>query len=597
MSDSNTSRTDDASLALCLSGGGLRATLFHLGVIQSLRAARRGDRSALESIGEIYSVSGGSILAAHLVLNWEKYCGSEDDFQSMAKQIRALAYRDIRNRVVRRWIGSILLVLPRLLGRGSRTYWLEREYESLYRGAKLKDLAGDDTRTRPRLHILSTSFKSGEMCSFSAGRFEISKLARDDRPLQSDGAPAESIRVAFAVTASSAFPPMFPPLRLSERMLDKVEVSDLQGVIDLSDGGVYDNLGAEKLIHDKATGQSRADAVVLSNAGASFRTEQNASLWDIVSRNVRASDIMMRRVADNTDHRIALTGMQLVDIRIRAEADESGLDSETQKKLNKIRTDLDRFPPLLADMLIVHGHAVGLRMLRKAGFEARGSEPMRPQASAKRLGDEAEYAARRAAITLGASDWTTYALSAFVLALFTALFWSAATSRLTYLLAEQQETDLKAAQIARIAAAEERATNESQLRERLDVERKTLLTENEGLKAKLEAMGKPVAQPGKDNADYQVWIQFAGSLTREQMKEFGRSVQRKWPNAPGAQRGGERIASAAGKREVRYGDRDDEDAAQRLTADIVATGLVPSMETPKFIKGISPRSLEIWVSP
>ena len=49
-------------LGLALSGGGFRATLFHLGVVRFLR-----DAGALQNITEIASVSGGSILAAQAI--------------------------------------------------------------------------------------------------------------------------------------------------------------------------------------------------------------------------------------------------------------------------------------------------------------------------------------------------------------------------------------------------------------------------------------------------------------------------------------------------------------------------------------------------
>mgnify|MGYP005712028547 CR=1 FL=1 len=64
-------------LGLALSGGGFRATLYHLGVIRYLR-----DIGALQEVSDIASVSGGSILAAHLVLNWDKYTGDEDEFSA-----------------------------------------------------------------------------------------------------------------------------------------------------------------------------------------------------------------------------------------------------------------------------------------------------------------------------------------------------------------------------------------------------------------------------------------------------------------------------------------------------------------------------------
>src|SRR5688500_903236 len=86
-------------IALCLSGGGLRATYFHLGTIKALR--RLG---LLDKVTNIVSVSGGSILAAHLVLNWNKYCGSDADFKEIEQKIRDFAARDLRGRVIRRWI-------------------------------------------------------------------------------------------------------------------------------------------------------------------------------------------------------------------------------------------------------------------------------------------------------------------------------------------------------------------------------------------------------------------------------------------------------------------------------------------------------------
>jgi len=55
-------------IALCLSGGGFRATLFHLGVVAAFRQLGR-----LGEVGVISCVSGGSIIGAHLALNWHRY--------------------------------------------------------------------------------------------------------------------------------------------------------------------------------------------------------------------------------------------------------------------------------------------------------------------------------------------------------------------------------------------------------------------------------------------------------------------------------------------------------------------------------------------
>lgn len=76
---------------------------FHLGVIRFLRDAGLGP-----SISHITAVSGGSILAAHLVLNWDRYSGSTEAYEEAASEVVRFGQLDVRNRIVRR----ILLGLP-----------------------------------------------------------------------------------------------------------------------------------------------------------------------------------------------------------------------------------------------------------------------------------------------------------------------------------------------------------------------------------------------------------------------------------------------------------------------------------------------------
>ena len=85
-------------VGLALSGGGFRATLYHLGVVRYLR-----DSHLLNQVSHITSVSGGSIMAAHLVLNWQRYTGSERDYDEAAAELLDFVRLDVRNRVVRRF--------------------------------------------------------------------------------------------------------------------------------------------------------------------------------------------------------------------------------------------------------------------------------------------------------------------------------------------------------------------------------------------------------------------------------------------------------------------------------------------------------------
>ena len=57
----------EPGIALCLSGGGYRAMIFHLGVLWRLYEA-----ASLKSLKRISSVSGGSITSAALALAWSK---------------------------------------------------------------------------------------------------------------------------------------------------------------------------------------------------------------------------------------------------------------------------------------------------------------------------------------------------------------------------------------------------------------------------------------------------------------------------------------------------------------------------------------------
>src|SRR3954447_23561882 len=149
-------------IGLALSGGGFRAGLYHLGLVRFLR-----DGGILPRITQITSVSGGSIFAAHLVLNWDRYNGSPGEFDAAASEFLTFMRLDARTGIARRF----LLALPlrgvrRLLGlsnrRLTRTGLLEYYYERyLYGDTSLFELP-----ERPALYLLSTNLNEGCLCSF-----------------------------------------------------------------------------------------------------------------------------------------------------------------------------------------------------------------------------------------------------------------------------------------------------------------------------------------------------------------------------------------------------------------------------------------------
>src|SRR5262249_1622314 len=121
-------------IGLALSGGGFRATLYHLGLVRFLR-----DAGILPLVSHITSVSGGSIFAAHLGLHWDRYNGSASEFEAAASELLEFVRLDVRNRILRRFpLGFPLRGGRRLLGLSnrklSRTGLLEHHYEKFLYG-------------------------------------------------------------------------------------------------------------------------------------------------------------------------------------------------------------------------------------------------------------------------------------------------------------------------------------------------------------------------------------------------------------------------------------------------------------------------------
>ena len=193
-------------IGLALSGGGFRATLYHLGLVRFLH-----DAGILPKVTHISAVSGGSIFAAHLALHWARYSGSDNEFDAAAGELLAFIQLDVRNRILRRYPFCFALRGPRrLLGYSnrklSRTGLLEWHYEQyLYGDTSLFQLP-----EHPRLHILATNLSEGGVCSFNRdGLWTIRRAAGPG--FRIDKIPIGLATVPMAVAASSAFPGFFPP--------------------------------------------------------------------------------------------------------------------------------------------------------------------------------------------------------------------------------------------------------------------------------------------------------------------------------------------------------------------------------------------------
>src|SRR2546422_4279855 len=223
---------DDKLSGLAMSGGGFRATLFHLGTLWRLN-----ELAYLPKVDRISSVSGGSITSGVLGVHWSKLewaSGIATNFQDeIVKPLRAFCG---------------LLIDGPAIAEGAILPWkdISRIVEDEYRKHLFGPATLQDLPDQPRFIFNATNFTTGVDFRFSkpyAGDYRIGQV------------PAPAFSVALAVTASSAFPPFLSPVirDVDPNLFKKVSGADLYDNVDyrkrlfLTDGGVYDNLGLETL--------------------------------------------------------------------------------------------------------------------------------------------------------------------------------------------------------------------------------------------------------------------------------------------------------------------------------------------------------------
>jgi len=245
----------EPGIALCLSGGGYRAMVFHLGALWRLN-----EFGYLPKLTRISSVSGGSITAGVLGCKWSNLAfdasGVGQRFDAEVVQL----VRDLASRTIDE--GSILggVFLPGSIS--DRVADAYRKY--LFGTATLQDLPADP----PRFVFNATNVQSGALWRFSRPFMADYRVGLVKNP---------TVELAVAVAASSAFPPVLSPLKMELKARDYQQPSGqksedlhfghyLTDVV-LTDGGVYDNLGLE-------TAWKRYRTVLVSDGGGKLAAEE-----------------------------------------------------------------------------------------------------------------------------------------------------------------------------------------------------------------------------------------------------------------------------------------------------------------------------------
>lgn len=337
--------------ALCLSGGGYRAMLFHVGVLWRLN-----DAGMLPTLERVSSVSGGSITAAALALHWDELDFGDDQVgrgyvDRVVQPLRGLAGTGVD-------VGSVLV------GALNPFRSASDKVAKAYRKHVFGDATLQDLPDHPRFVINATNMESGVLMRFSKPYLADYRVGRVLAP---------TVPLATAVAASSAFPPFLSPCTVDlsdqEWVTDRgndLAGDDYRGEIRLSDGGVYDNLGLE-------TAWKTYDTILVSDAGGRMRPEPDPHAdWprhvlrvlQVIDNQVRS--LRKRQVVEafrRGDRKGVYVGIRS-DPQDYQVTDRIPVDRAVAVRLADTPTRLDGMPDRLQEELINWGYAItdtGLR--------------------------------------------------------------------------------------------------------------------------------------------------------------------------------------------------------------------------------------------
>jgi len=252
---------------LALSGGGVRALLFHYGAL-----LRINELGHLREIDRISSVSGGSWAAGFLACVWKRLewdgTGRATNLEGLlGPMVMRLASLPLDVPIV------ALGIIPGVSPANILARILDRVF---FRGMTLQDLPAPGEG--PRFVFNTTDLATGTDFRMSRPYMGSYRLGLVRNP---------TTKVATAAAASAAFPPLISPLvlRLDPDQFEDVpgadlhDRRDLQAKVALVDGGAYDNLALEPI-----TGRCRV--LLVSDAGGNLGIAPPSWKWGLWSLQV-----------------------------------------------------------------------------------------------------------------------------------------------------------------------------------------------------------------------------------------------------------------------------------------------------------------------
>jgi predicted acylesterase/phospholipase RssA len=404
-------------VGLALSGGGFRASLFHIGVL-----ARLAELDMLRHVEVLSCVSGGSIIGALYYLKVRALLESKPDNEITREDYLKLVHDMDEEFTAMIQHNPRMQVFSKLAQFGQRTEEMGKLLDTTLYGPAAGLKYGDRPELRslkiyppltsgelrlpreqrspfipkydnwqrghkvPILIINATTLNTGHNWQFTATFMgespnqitpEVDGNERLRRMYFDEKMPDEhrKLPLGLAVAASAAVPGLFRPVQLAGLYKDR----DIQ----LADGGVHDNQGIGGLLEQDCT------VILVSDASGQFVTERQPSRFE-TSVLLRSNSTLMARVREleyreltarkeasllrdflfvHLKKDLAVDPVDWLDCDLTKESPESegippesdkptryGVRADVQNLLAGIRTDLDVFSEAEAYALMASGY-------------------------------------------------------------------------------------------------------------------------------------------------------------------------------------------------------------------------------------------------
>ena len=254
------------NIGISLSGGGVRAAAFHLGVLEKLN-----ELDILKNVEVISCVSGGSIVGAFYLLH-------KNDFSNFKSMMEEKLLKSIQARMFLNFKIIGVLTLP--------NYFLTNIKANVYDWLYFENKTFSHLPKFPKLILNATNLATGKNWKFTQEYMGDWKIGYNGK--------VENLKISKAVAASSAVPGIFKPIILPVKQFFNDPNFKIK-YLPLSDGGIYDNQGTHSLISDYDKNVSCKN-IICSDASFPFDDTPKKTSSRRLNVLLRQNDVMMQRI-------------------------------------------------------------------------------------------------------------------------------------------------------------------------------------------------------------------------------------------------------------------------------------------------------------